>query len=143
MRREHAPCALLGVEELAPRQVVGTDVFHAAILLWAAAIAHVVAGNVDFGLAGTILLGSVPGVWVGSNWSIRTPVAALRTTLGAILIAAGLALLSKAGVEIPTPVLAGLPLGLLAWLLAQTLIRRRAARPAVRAPEHPLPAPEP
>ena len=134
---------LIMLFRLAPRQVVGTDVFHAAILLWAAAIAHVMAGNVDFGLAGTILLGSVPGVWVGSSWSIRTPVAALRTTLGAILIAAGLALLSKAGVEIPTPVLAGLPLGLLAWLLAQTLIRRRAARPAVRAPEHPIPAPEP
>ena len=46
---------------LAPQRVVGTDVFHAAILLWAAGLAHVTAGNVDFGLAGTILLGSVPG----------------------------------------------------------------------------------
>src|SRR5437763_11375748 len=128
---------------LAPRQVVGTDVFHAAILLWAAAIAHVVAGNVDFGLAGTILLGSIPGVWVGSNWSIRTPVAALRTTLGAILIAAGLALLSKAGVKIPVAVLAGLPLGLLAWLLGQTIVRRRVRTAALRAPDRPLPAPEP
>ncbi len=134
---------LIMLFRLAPRQVVGTDVFHAALLLWAAAIAHVVAGNVDFGLAGTILLGSVPGVWVGSNWSIRTPVAALRTTLGAILIAAGLAVLSKAGVAIPTAVLAGLPLGLLAWLLGQAAIRRRAARLAVRAPEPPIPAPEP
>ena len=46
---------------LSPQRVVGTDVFHAAILLWAAGLSHVVAGNVDFGLAGTILLGSVPG----------------------------------------------------------------------------------
>src|SRR5918911_930694 len=44
---------LIVLFRLAPRQVVGTDVFHAAILLWAAAIAHVIAGNVDFGLAGT------------------------------------------------------------------------------------------
>src|SRR4029079_9651198 len=48
---------------LTPQRVVGTDVFHAAILLWAAGLAHVTAGNVDFGLVGTILLGSVPGVW--------------------------------------------------------------------------------
>ena len=37
---------------LSPQRVVGTDVFHAAILLWAAGLAHVTAGNVDFGLAG-------------------------------------------------------------------------------------------
>src|SRR3954453_3871795 len=49
---------------LRPQRVVGTDVFHAAILLWAAGLSHVVAGNVDFGLAGTILIGSVPGVWL-------------------------------------------------------------------------------
>jgi len=42
---------------LVPRRVVGTDVFHAALLLWAAALAHVVAGNVDFALAGTLLIG--------------------------------------------------------------------------------------
>ena len=50
---------------LVPTRVVGTDVFHAAILLWAAATAHLVAGNVDFGLAANILLGSLPGVWIG------------------------------------------------------------------------------
>src|SRR5207253_215768 len=116
----------------APRQVVGTDVFHAAILLWAAALAHVVAGNVDFGLAGTILIGSLPGVWVGSNWSIRTPVAALRTVLGGILIAAGLGLLSKAGVKVPTPVLAGVPTLVVGWLLVQTVVRRRVLRAGPR-----------
>ncbi len=63
---------------LSPQRVVGTDVFHAAILLWAAGLSHVVAGNVDFGLAGTILLGSVPGVWLGSHWSVRVDPAVLR-----------------------------------------------------------------
>ena len=53
---------LIAVYRLAPKKVVGTDVFHAAILLWAAGIAHWVGGNVDFVLAGNILLGSVPGV---------------------------------------------------------------------------------
>ena len=52
---------LIAVFRLTPVKVVGTDVFHAAILLWAAGIAHWVGGNVDFMLAGNILLGCVPG----------------------------------------------------------------------------------
>src|SRR6476659_9541915 len=72
---------LIMLFRLTPQRVVGTDVFHAAILLWAAGLSHVVAGNVDFGLAGTILLGSVPGVWLGSHWSVRVDPAVLRVTL--------------------------------------------------------------
>ena len=52
---------------LSPHRVVGTDVAHAAVLLWVAALAHVVSGNVDYGLAGTLLIGSIPGVWVGAH----------------------------------------------------------------------------
>ena len=82
--------ALTLVFRLAPRQVVGTDVFQAAILLWAAALAHLVAGDIDYGLAGTILLGSLPGVWIGSGLSVRVPVGALRVALGLLLVGAGL-----------------------------------------------------
>ena len=60
---------LIAVYRLAPKKVVGTDVFHAAILLWAAGIAHWIGGNVDFVLAGNILLGSVPGVVIGAALS--------------------------------------------------------------------------
>jgi uncharacterized protein len=109
---------------LSPTRVVGTDVFHAAILLWAAGLAHVSAGNVDFGLAGTILLGSVPGVWLGSHWSVRVEPAVLRTTLAVVLIGAGLALLIKAGLDIPLVVIAPFPLAVLA-LLVVTIVRHR------------------
>ena len=57
--------ALIAIFRLTPQRVVGTDIFHAAVLLWAAGIAHWIGGNVDFVLAGNILLGSVPGVLVG------------------------------------------------------------------------------
>jgi uncharacterized membrane protein YfcA len=114
---------------LAPQRVVGTDVFHAAILLWAAGLAHVIAGNVDFGLAGTILLGSVPGVWLGSHWSVRVEPGVLRTTLAVVLIGAGLALLIKAGLDIPIAVLVPFPLGVVA-LLVVTMLRARRARRA-------------
>jgi uncharacterized protein len=100
---------LIMIFRLVPTRVVGTDVFHAAILLWAAAIAHVVAGNVDFGLAGTILIGSVPGVWLGSHLSVRVPVGTLRLGLGIVLIGAALGLLSKAGAGIPPAVIAAAP----------------------------------
>src|SRR4051794_8894863 len=74
---------LISVFRLSPRRVVGTDVFHAAILLWAAGLAHWVGGNVDFTLAGNILLGSVPGVVIGAALSGRAPIGFLRTALGA------------------------------------------------------------
>ena len=51
---------LIALYRLAPAEVVGTDIVHAAILL-AAGIAHMIGGNVDYGLAGNILVGSVPG----------------------------------------------------------------------------------
>jgi uncharacterized membrane protein YfcA len=100
---------LIMLFRLTPRRVVGTDVFHAAVLLWAAAIAHIVAGNVDFALAGTILLGSIPGVWIGSGLTMRLPVGVMRSTLAIVLIAAGLALLQKANVGIASGVIIGVP----------------------------------
>ena len=127
---------LILVFKLAPHRVVGTDVFHAAILLWAAAIAHIVAGNVDFALAGTILLGSVPGVVVGSWLSVRTPVEVLRTVLGIVLIGGGLGLLSKAGAGIPPVAIAACPLvaGALVW--RGIVLRNRRMRLGPAAAPH-------
>jgi uncharacterized protein len=117
---------LILIFRLVPNRVVGTDVFHAAILLWAAAAAHIVSGNVDFGLAGNILIGSVPGVWAGSHWSVRVPVPVLRGTLGVVLLGAGLALLIKAGAGIPVAALAPFPLAVIALLIAVIVQDRRA-----------------
>ncbi len=114
---------------LIPTRVVGTDVFHAAILLWAAGLAHIVAGNVDFGLAANILIGSIPGVWLGSHWSVRVQPAVLRTTLAVVLIGAGTALLIKAGLGIPTWVLIPFPVGVIILLIV-TMVRESRARAA-------------
>jgi uncharacterized membrane protein YfcA len=109
---------------LVPSRVVGTDIFHAAILLWAAAAAHLVAGNVDFSLAGNILIGSLPGVWMGSNLTLRVGASVLRTTLALVLIGAGLALLTKAGAGIPGLVIAAFPAAI-AILVTTVLVRDR------------------
>jgi uncharacterized membrane protein YfcA len=128
---------LIVVFRLAPRQVVGTDVFQAAILLWAAAIAHIVSGNVDWALAGTILLGSLPGVWLGSHLITMVRVEALRMGLGIVLIGSGLGLLTKAGADIPPVVLALTPVALALVLVGQS---RRRRRRAPLAPSRPIPA---
>ena len=90
---------LIAVYRLAPKSVVGTDVFHAAILLWAAGIAHWVGGNVDFVLAGNILLGSVPGVVIGAALSDKAPQGFLRTALGVVLIGSGFVTVQKGDPE--------------------------------------------
>ncbi len=102
--------ALILFFKLTPHRVVGTDVFHAAVLLWTAGIAHWVGGNVDFGLMGTILLGSIPGVWIGTGLLGKVPVDGLRPALGVVLLAAALGVLTKAGVDVPLGALIGIPL---------------------------------
>jgi uncharacterized membrane protein YfcA len=115
---------LIAIFRLTPQRVVGTDVFHAAILLWAAGIAHIVGGNVDFGLAATILLGSVPGVIIGSNMSVKWPQGILRTALGVVLIAAGVALLGKADTDLVPYALAFAALSFAALFGIQFALRK-------------------
>ena len=112
---------------LAPKQVVATDVFHAAILLWAAAIAHIVAGNVDWVLMANILIGSVPGVWLGSHLVTKIDVSTLRLALAIVLLGGGLGLLSKAGANIPPAVIAAVPVVLAVVIFWQERKRRRRA----------------
>ena len=132
---------LIMLFRLAPRQVVGTDVFQAAILLWAAAIAHIVSGNVDWGLAGTILLGSLPGVWIGSHLITRVRVEALRLALGIVLIGSALGLMQKAGANIPPAAIAAVPVLLVVVIGGQSLRNRALRSRGIPAP--PVPAPEP
>jgi uncharacterized protein len=86
---------LIAVYRLAPKKVVGTDIFHAALLLWAAGIAHWIGGNVDFVLAGNILLGSIPGVVIGAALSDRAPQGFIRTALGVVLVGSGIVTIQK------------------------------------------------
>jgi uncharacterized protein len=128
---------LILIFRLTPYRVVGTDIFHAAILLWAAAIAHVVAGNVDYVLAGTILVGSVPGVWIGSHMSVRLPAGTLRTVLGVVLIGAAMGLAAKAGLAIPPVAIGAVPCllaGIVLWQRFRDRVPRAAADTEAKEP---------
>ena len=89
--------ALIVIFRLTPQRVVGTDVFHAAVLLWAAGFAHWIGGNIDFALALTILAGSIPGVIIGTNLSVKAPQRLLRYALAIVLMASGTLLITKNG----------------------------------------------
>jgi uncharacterized membrane protein YfcA len=104
--------ALILLFRLTPHRVVGTDVFHAAILLWVAGTAHWVGGNVDFVLMGTILIGSLPGVWIGTHLARRVPAGSLRPVLACVLLGSALGVLTKAGVAVPVGVILGAPVAL-------------------------------
>jgi uncharacterized membrane protein YfcA len=86
---------LIAVYRLTPKRVVGTDVVHAAIVLWAAGIAHFGEGNVDLGLVGNILLGSVPGVVIGAALMGRVNQDVVRIGLGVVLILSGILTVQK------------------------------------------------
>jgi uncharacterized membrane protein YfcA len=123
--------ALIAVFRLTPQRVVGTDVFHAAILLWAAGFAHWVGGNIDFALMGMILLGSLPGVWIGTALVSRVPVGVLRPLLGCVLLGSALGVLTKAGLNLPAwAILAGpAAAGAVVWLVTRNQFRK-APEPA-------------
>jgi len=131
---------LIAVYRLAPKKVVGTDVFHAAILLWAAGIAHWIGGNVDFVLAANILLGSIPGVVIGAAFSDRAPQGFIRTALGVVLIGSGIVTIQK-GDPTVWPIAAGIAavgLGLVLyaphWLNKRRELQRQQEADQVRAP---------
>jgi uncharacterized membrane protein YfcA len=75
-------------------KIVGTDIFHAAALLWVAGIGHMVAGNVDYHATAWLLTGSIPGVLLSSRFTVRLPDIVLRIALGTILTLSGIKLLN-------------------------------------------------
>jgi uncharacterized protein len=115
---------LIAVYRLRPQKVVGTDVVHAALLLWAASVAHIIGGNVDFGLAANIMVGSVPGVIIGSNLSVKWPQGALRYALGLVLIGAGITIMNKANTDLIPWVVAAATLVIVALFAVQIALRK-------------------
>jgi hypothetical protein len=129
--------ALIAIFRLTPQRVVGTDIFHAAVLLWAAGLAHWVGGNIDFLLAGTILVGSIPGVIVGTNLSVKAPQKLLRYALALVLIASGVTLISKegtAGVVVPAIGVASVMIGALFAMQAVSRSRAKSRKRPAAAP---------
>ena len=97
-------------------KIVGTDIFHAAALLWVAGVGHMIGGNVDYHATAWLLTGSIPGVLISSRFTVRLPDIVLRIALGTILTLSGLKLLDVPQAQwILLGGLAALGIGLLAY----------------------------
>jgi uncharacterized membrane protein YfcA len=75
-------------------RIVGTDIFHAAALLWVAGVGHLIIGDVDLHATAWLLLGSVPGILISSRYTVKVPDLTIRGGLGGILVISGLKLLN-------------------------------------------------
>jgi uncharacterized membrane protein YfcA len=75
-------------------RIVGTDIFHAAALLWVAGVGHLIIGDVDLHAVAWLLVGSVPGILISSRYTVKVPDMTIRGGLAGILIISGLKLLN-------------------------------------------------
>jgi uncharacterized protein len=106
-------------------KIVGTDIFHAAALLWVAGFGHLVAGNVDLRTMAWLLTGSIPGVLISSQFTLKVPDRALRLGLASVLMLSGIKLIDFAGADYVIAsgaIVAGLAFG--AWGLVARVGRR-------------------
>ena len=100
------------------RSLVGTDLVQAIPLVASAAIAHIIFGDFQLGLTASVLLGSIPGVYIGARFSSRAPDRVIREVLAFVLLASGLKLVGVGTTQ-------------LAWILSLVALTAWVARPTV------------
>jgi uncharacterized membrane protein YfcA len=77
---------LLLYPQLPMKRIVGSDIAHAVPLTLVAGIGHWATGAIDWHLMGVLLIGSMPGILIGSYFAQRVPETALRLVLATTLI---------------------------------------------------------
>lgn len=85
--------AMLFLYKLTPSELVGTDIVHAFLLVTVAGLLHAGIGNVDYVLMFNLLVGSIPGVIIGSNLSSKFPAKPLRALLAIVILLSGITLI--------------------------------------------------
>lgn len=124
---------------LSARQIVGTDIFHAAALCWVAGLGYVASGQVAWHALLWMLPGSIPGILLGSQISVGIPDRVLRIAFSVVLMLSGFKLLQPLpGNGTNVAVLAGLGLSTFAFAVWGTS-RFLSRRGGVRAAEEPAP----
>ena len=78
-----------------PRAIVGTDILYGFLLTSFATLIHLTMGNIDFDLAGMLVLGAVPGTYLGVQFNSRIDEKPLRAILASIVFLSGAVLLLK------------------------------------------------
>src|SRR3954463_5295899 len=121
---------------LSNRSLVGTDLVQAVPLVGAAALGHILYGDVQLGVTASLLVGALPGVFIGAQISSRTTAPWLRPVLAAVLLASALKLL-----DVPSMLTAGVGGAVGIALVPVLVVRaRRSAADPQGAPQPDKPA---
>jgi len=75
-------------------RIVAADIAYAVPLTLVAGLGHASMGSVDWPLLTKLLMGSIPGIWVGSHLMTRVPERAIRSLLSVLLAYAGAKLIT-------------------------------------------------
>ncbi|MCK2213211.1 sulfite exporter TauE/SafE family protein [Actinomadura sp. ATCC 31491] len=113
---------------LKANQLVGTDLVQAVPLVAAAALGHLLFGDFQMDLTVSLLIGSIPGVYLGARISSRAPGGLIRALLAIVLLASALKLLDASNTVTVAALAAATAVVVAGWRW-----RARTARGAARA----------
>ncbi|MFI5100046.1 MAG: sulfite exporter TauE/SafE family protein [Actinomycetes bacterium] len=112
---------------LKANQLVGTDLVQAVPLVAAAALGHVLFGDFQLGITASLLVGCIPGVYIGARFSSQAPGGIIRRALTLVLLASGLKLVGVSTTALAWILLVTVVVGSLAWMQ----VRRSYGLPAL------------
>jgi uncharacterized membrane protein YfcA len=117
--------------------LVGTDLTQAIPLVGAAALGHVLFGEFNVNITGSLLLGAIPGAFIGAQISSRAPGGIIRRALAVLLLASGLRLLGLSTEMVLLVAVVALLMGSIGWVAVRKTVKRRRASgtPAIPASE--------
>jgi hypothetical protein len=116
---------LLIYPRLKASSLVGTDLTQAIPLVGAAALGHVLFGSFSFGITASLLLGAIPGAFIGAQISSRAPGGIIRRALAVLLLASGLRLLGLETNLVLLAAIVALVGGSLLWIAIRRTVRGR------------------
>jgi uncharacterized protein len=118
-------------------ELVGTDLVQAVPLVASAAVGHLLFGDFHLDLTTSLLLGCIPGVWVGAHLSARAPGGLVRRALAFVLLASALKLLNFSTYHTGIILVLVLLIAPVLWML----VRKRHGFPAMATKGPRAPAP--
>jgi uncharacterized protein len=122
--------------------LVGTDLTHAIPLVGAAALGHLLFGDFNLDITASLLLGAIPGAFIGAHISSRAPGGVIRRALAVLLLASGLRLLGLSTELVLLIAVAALVLGSVAWVAIRRTVKARR-RSTAGSGHNPAVAPTP
>jgi uncharacterized membrane protein YfcA len=108
-------------------ELVGTDLVQAVPLVASAALGHILFGDFQLDITTSLLIGCIPGVWLGAHLSARAPGGVVRRALAFVLLASALKLLDISNTDTALILLLVAIVAPLLWMI----VRRRHGFPAL------------